>query len=110
MLNTIIRNLISNAIKFTKRNGTIKISSSRIEDIVEVSVADNGIGMNEETRQKLFRIDMTQSSFGTENEAGTGLGLILCKEFVEKNSGQIRVESTPDVGTTFYFTMIKSSQ
>ena len=110
MLNTIIRNLISNAIKFTKRNGTIKISSSRIEDIVEVSVADNGIGMNDETRQKLFRIDMTQSSFGTENEAGTGLGLILCKEFVEKNSGQIRVESTPDVGTTFYFTLIKSSQ
>ncbi|MEW6195704.1 MAG: PAS domain S-box protein [Bacteroidota bacterium] len=105
MLNTIIRNLISNAIKFTNRDGNVNIYSSTYEKFVQVTVEDNGVGMDESTRSKLFKLDETHSTFGTENESGTGLGLLLCKEFVEKHGGNINVESSPGVGSKFIFTL-----
>ncbi len=104
-LNTIVRNLISNAVKFTRKGGSIIVSSEPRGNMVEVSVKDDGIGMSEETIKKLFRIDESISREGTASEKGTGLGLIICKEFVEHNGGKIWVESEPDKGTTFYFTL-----
>lgn len=108
MINTVLRNLISNAIKFTPQKKSIKISSRFTNGFLETCVEDTGIGMNEETLNKLFRLDVSHSSKGTEEEAGTGLGLILCKEFVEKNSGKIRVESKPGKGSKFIFTLKQS--
>ena len=105
MINTVIRNLLLNAVKFTKRGGKILLSARHVDHVVEISVADNGIGINPENFKKLFCIDCTVLSYGTEGEQGTGLGLILCKEFVEKNSGKIRVESEVGVGSTFTITL-----
>jgi signal transduction histidine kinase len=101
MLKTILRNLISNAIKFTHRNGKIEVGAIAAGNNVEISVTDNGIGMDKETIAKLFRIDANLSTRGTENEKGTGLGLFLCKEFAEKHGGKIQVESEPDKGSVF---------
>ncbi|MEW6005751.1 MAG: PAS domain-containing sensor histidine kinase [Stygiobacter sp.] len=103
MLNTIIRNLITNAIKFTPKGGMITIASKEVGKYAEVSVSDTGIGMNGDTVANLFKLDSTHSTLGTNNEAGTGLGLILCKEFVEKQGGKIWVESTLNVGSKFIF-------
>ncbi len=103
MLNTIIRNLITNAIKFTPKGGMITIASKETGKYAEVSVSDTGVGMNEETVTNLFKLDSTHSTLGTNNEAGTGLGLILCKEFVEKQGGKIWVESTLNIGSKFIF-------
>ena len=105
MINTILRNLISNAIKFTKVGGEIIISAEQTLNDLVVSVSDNGIGMDEETTSKLFRIDQNQSTLGTEKEKGTGLGLLLCKEFIEKHSGRIWVESEPGKGSKFHFSI-----
>jgi signal transduction histidine kinase/ligand-binding sensor domain-containing protein len=105
MIKTIFRNLLSNAIKFSYNQGEIEIHSTIKGSIVEISVSDNGTGMNEETIGLLFRIDKTVSSKGTSNEPGTGLGLILCKEFIEKHNGQIWVESTIGIGSKFIFTL-----
>lgn len=105
MLNTVIRNLVTNAIKFTRENGSVEIESKINYDNVEVTVIDNGIGIPAESLSKLFRIDQSISTQGTKNETGTGLGLILCKEFVEKNRGKIRVESDPGIGTRIIFTL-----
>jgi len=101
MLNTILRNLISNGIKFTMPGGGIKVSSARRQNQVEIKVSDNGVGIAEAVQAKLFRIESLVSTPGTANEKGTGLGLILCKEFVEKHGGTIRVESKIGEGTTF---------
>ncbi len=101
LLTTIIRNLCSNAIKFTPIGGKITISSNYSESNVIISVADNGVGMSKETIDKLFRIDETISKLGTSNEKGTGLGLILCKEFVEIHNGTIWVESEIGKGSIF---------
>jgi signal transduction histidine kinase len=103
MIRTILRNLISNAIKFSNKNGSVRTSASVADKKVEFSVFDNGIGMTKETIAKLFRLDVNFSTRGTENEKGTGLGLILCKEFVEKHGGKIWVESEPGKGSTFKF-------
>ena len=103
MINTIIRNLITNAIKFTKQDGIISVESGLKNESVEISIKDTGVGMNEETIGKLFRLESTHSSMGTNNEAGTGLGLILCKEFVEKHGGKIVVDSELGKGSTFSF-------
>ncbi len=103
MIKTILRNLISNAIKFTQRNGRVEIFASSDNNGVRVAVADNGIGILKDTMTKLFRIDGNLSSRGTENEKGTGLGLFLCKEFVEKHGGKIWAESEPGNGSTFIF-------
>lgn len=109
MITAVIRNLLANAIKFTGTTGEIKIIVSQNEQFVETSVCDNGIGMDEETISKLFKLDVMHSRLGTENEAGTGLGLILCKEFIEKNGGTIFVKSEPGSGSKFIFNLPKSN-
>lgn len=105
MLKTILRNLVSNGIKFTNKGGEIIVGAQKTSDRTVVSVADNGIGMEPETVKKLFRIDHSHSTQGTEDESGTGLGLLLCKEFIVFHNGTITAESTPGKGTTFYFTL-----
>ena len=107
MLNTILRNLISNALKFTKAGGKIGVSAETHDDeeYVEVCVSDTGIGMSREDQQKLFRIDIKHSEVGIAGEKGTGLGLILCKELVEQGGGTIRVDSELGKGTRFFFTV-----
>lgn len=105
MINSILRNLITNAIKFTNQNGNIIISAEVNGSKLKISVADNGVGMDEETKLNVFDIVSRKSHPGTANEEGTGLGLILTKEFVEKNGGEITVESNLGNGTTFTFTL-----
>ena len=105
MINTVVRNLISNAIKFTPAGGEITIRAIKENNNWVIGVSDTGIGMEEQDTQKLFRMDKSFSKEGTAGEKGTGLGLLLCKEFVEKNSGKIWVESTPGKGTTFWFSL-----
>jgi signal transduction histidine kinase len=104
-VNTVIRNLISNAIKFTPEGGTITVNAIETDKMLSISVKDNGVGMPEEVLGKLFRIDTKHTTKGTANEKGTGLGLILCKDFVEKNRGTIWVESEIGKGSTFFFTV-----
>lgn len=107
MIDTVLRNLVSNAIKFTKQGGEIKIDITEKdeEEHIEVSVSDNGVGMKEEIISKLFKIDEHVTTKGTEKEKGTGLGLILCKEFIEKHDGKIWAESTLAEGSKFKFTL-----
>lgn len=110
MLTTIIRNLLSNSIKFTPNKGQIIVSSepSSDENFIELSVSDNGVGISEENLKRLFKLDTSNSTLGTNNEKGTGLGLILVKEFIEKNGGNIWVESEEQKGSKFIFTMPKA--
>ncbi len=105
MINTILRNLVSNAIKFTKPGGKIVVSANQKPDELIINVIDDGVGMKKDTIEKLFRIDENNSTPGTQNEAGTGLGLILCKEFIEKHAGKIEVESELGKGSKFSFTI-----
>ena len=105
MISTVFRNIISNALKFTHKKGKIEIGVAKTPSHNEFFVKDNGIGMNEDTLSKLFKITEKVKRNGTANEEGTGLGLILCKEFIEKNKGSIRVESTVNEGTSFYITV-----
>lgn len=105
MVRRILQNLISNAIKFTYRKGEIRILVSEYEDSLKIQVKDSGTGIDKDDLKNLFRIDVRQSTKGTEKESGTGLGLILCKELVEKNGGKISVESIPEVGSEFSFTL-----
>ena len=104
---TVLRNLIVNAIKFTQSDGIIKIETGERENEIAISVSDSGIGMSEEDRSKLFRIDVHYTTVGTNNESGTGVGLILCKELVEKHSGKIWVESELGKGSKFIFALPK---
>jgi signal transduction histidine kinase len=110
MLNTVARNLISNALKFTPQGGKVSVSaqsSSKDTDMMQIAVTDTGIGITKDDQAKLFRMDVTHSTMGTAKEAGTGLGLIICQEMVEKMSGRIWVESEgiPGQGTTIQFTV-----
>jgi len=105
MIETVLRNLINNAIKFTPENGLIEVSAIQITDQISICVKDSGIGISEEDVRNLFQIDSTVKRKGTNNEDGSGLGLILCKEFVYKNNGTIWVNSSPGVGSSFYFTI-----
>ncbi len=106
MLQTIIRNLVSNAIKFTGRGGYVHITAvSEEKHLFLFSVKDNGIGISPERQQEIFRLDANNKTKGTEGELSTGLGLILCKEFVEKHGGRIWVESIEGKGSTFHFTI-----
>ncbi len=105
MIDTVIRNLITNAIKFTPQYGEIVISARKEDKNIEVSVKDTGVGMSVKQRDNIFRIDSKLNTPGTENETGSGLGLILCKDFVEKNGGMILVESEEGKGSTFRFTL-----
>lgn len=105
MIETVLRNLINNAIKFTPENGTINLTVAQIENEVLINVYDSGVGLSEEDVQNLFLIDSKVKRKGTNNEDGSGLGLILCKEFVDKNNGRLWVESTPGKGSLFCFTI-----
>jgi len=105
MINTILRNLISNSIKYTNSGGKITVSAQIKKEYLELSIADNGIGMSEELINTLFTSSVNQSKFGTNNEGGTGLGLIICKEFVEKQGGKIWVESEEKNGSNFKFSL-----
>lgn len=106
MLNTILRNLISNAIKFTPEGGKIAVTAKDRKNFLEISVSDTGIGLSHADMEKLFRIDVNHVTIGpASKEKGSGLGLILCREFVEKHGGQIKVESTLGKGSTFSFTL-----
>lgn len=107
MISSVIRNLISNAIKFTHPGGEIIVRAELLNYDLQISVKDTGVGIASQNLVKLFRIDETYSVTGTNNEKGTGLGLILCKEFVEKHKGKIWVESKVDKGSTFFFTIPK---
>jgi signal transduction histidine kinase len=107
MLYSVLRNFISNAIKFTRTNGYVRIYSETEENFVKICCEDNGVGIKEEYLEKLFQIDTSLSTPGTNNETGTGLGLILCKEFIEKNNGKIGVISQEGKGSTFWFLIPK---
>jgi signal transduction histidine kinase len=105
LLSTILRNLISNAIKFTPQGGYITLSAEKSNGQVNISIADTGIGMTKEQIGNLFKLDTNLTKAGTSEEKGTGLGLILCKEFVDIHKGSIRVESNPDKGSIFTFSL-----
>lgn len=105
MLNTVLRNLVSNALKFTPQNGKITISDKISNGEVTICVSDTGIGIPENNIGKIFKLDSNISTSGTNKELGTGLGLIITKEFVEKNGGKIWVKSIVNKGTSFYFTL-----
>lgn len=105
MLNVVMRNLLTNAIKFTPKNGQISISCSTKGNFIATSVTDTGIGMTPEQVNNLFVLNTSSSNTGTEGERGTGLGLVLCQEFITKNNGMIWAESTPGLGSTFTFTL-----
>jgi signal transduction histidine kinase len=106
MLQTVIRNLLSNAIKFTPNGGTVTISAELAENnMVSVSVKDTGIGISAKMRDNLFSIEVNTKRPGTNGEPSTGLGLLLCKEFVEQHGGKIRVESVQNQGSLFNFTI-----
>ncbi|MBF0120857.1 MAG: hybrid sensor histidine kinase/response regulator [Desulfobacterales bacterium] len=105
MINIVVRNLLSNAVKFTNTGGTIEIKAEAEREKIKVIVSDTGIGMSSKTVDKLFHIGNKIRKEGTSGEQGTGLGLIICKEFVEKNGGTIWVESHINKGTKFFFTL-----
>lgn len=105
MIDSTIRNLITNAIKFTPEDGRISVKSNKTKGFIEISVSDTGIGMTPIQLKKLFKIDVHFVREGTNAEKGSGLGLILCKEFVEKNGGNLRVESSEKTGTKVSFTL-----
>lgn len=105
MINSVVRNLMTNAVKFTEPNKKVEVKVEPRDEEVEVSVVDEGIGIEKENLQRLFRIDEKFKSTGTAGERGTGLGLIICREFIEKHGGQIRVKSEPGLGSTFTFSI-----
>ena len=105
MINTVIRNLLSNAVKYTHKGGKIVLKAVSQNNQLLIEISDNGVGIPPQKIEKLFKISEKVSTLGTENEAGTGLGLLLCKEFVEKNGGKIWVESTQNIGSKFFFTL-----
>lgn len=105
MLKTIFRNIISNALKFTDRGGAIEISEEIVDAYTQITIKDTGVGIAPDDIKKLFKLDESHSTEGTEEEIGTGLGLILCKEFVENHGGKIWVESKVGKGSSFIFTL-----
>jgi signal transduction histidine kinase len=105
MFCTIVRNLLSNAVKFTSEGGTITFSAKFVNGEHVFSVADTGVGISPENLERLFKVDESFSTAGTNEESGTGLGLILCKELVEKHGGVIWAESETGKGAEFHFTI-----
>ena len=107
MLNTVLRNLISNAVKYTNSNGKVEISKTEDENQVIITVADNGIGMTEQEQNMLFSKSPIQSKTGTATEKGSGIGLTICKDFIEKHDGKIWIESEVNKGSKFIFSLPK---
>ncbi|SMP38652.1 HAMP domain-containing protein [Desulfonatronum zhilinae] len=107
MINTVIRNLLFNAVKFTPRGGEILVTARQEGDVIQMAVKDSGIGINKEKLSNLFTISRDKRQLGTEGEKGTGLGLVICKQFIEKHGGRIWMESEPGQGTTVFFTLPK---
>lgn len=105
MIHTVFRNLLSNAIKFTPNFGTVEIHAEKLNKSVRISVIDYGVGMSSKTLSNLFRIEKKMPGRGTNNESGTGLGLVLCKDFIEKHEGSIVVESKENEGSKFIITL-----
>ena len=105
MVNTVIRNLVNNAVKFTESGKIVEVNVRSEEKFVEVEIKDQGVGISPENLEKIFRIDVKYKTIGTSGEKGTGLGLILCHEFVQKNFGAIWCESEVGKGTSFFFTI-----
>ncbi|RLD36658.1 MAG: hypothetical protein DRI73_00255, partial [Bacteroidetes bacterium] len=103
VLSTILRNLLSNAIKFTPEKGLITLTAKVSGEMIEVFISDTGVGMSQEDLNNLFRLENNFSKSGTNGEQGNGLGLILCKEFVEIIGGTIGVQSSQNAGSTFWF-------
>jgi signal transduction histidine kinase len=102
LMSVVIQNLLTNAIKFTGQNGKITVGCTRTGEEMIISVKDTGMGMSQEHINKLFRHDVQYSSRGTDNETGTGLGLLICRDFVERHGGRIWLESEQGKGTTFF--------
>lgn len=105
MIDAVLRNILSNAIKFTNSEGTVVVSCQKIKNEYLISIRDNGIGMPPSVSEGLFDFVRQMSRMGTQGEEGSGLGLVICKDFVEKNGGRIWVDSQPGLGSTFYFTI-----
>jgi signal transduction histidine kinase len=105
MVSAVVLNLVSNAIKFTPLEGQVEVKSNMSNNHLEIAVEDNGVGISPRNLEKLFLLDQKIQTVGTAKETGTGLGLIICKEFVEKNNGKIWVTSKLGEGSRFYFTL-----
>jgi PAS domain S-box-containing protein len=105
MVYTVFRNLINNALKFTESGGKVSVDTSIIKDRIEIVISDTGIGMTEEEKSKLFKLDEFHTTTGTSGEAGTGLGLIVCREFILIHGGDIEIESQKGKGSSFKFTL-----
>jgi signal transduction histidine kinase len=111
MINSVLLNLLLNAVKFTHRNGAITVNAKEIEDqMIEISIKDSGVGMPKRIVERLFELGTKTGRKGTEGELSTGLGLLLCKEFIDKNDGKIWVESEEGKGSTFSFTLQKTGR
>ena len=110
MIKTVMRNLLSNAIKFSKRGGTIQIFTDTTDDFINVHVKDHGVGISEENKEKLFKLDNSFTTFGTSNEEGSGLGLILVNDFIVKNGGKLWFESKENEGTDFIFSLPRTNK
>jgi signal transduction histidine kinase len=105
MITTVVRNIVVNAIKFTHPGGRIEVSTSRKNTNIIVSISDTGVGIADTMKSRIFEADYNKSTAGTANEIGTGLGLVLCKEYIEGNGGRIWFESEVGKGTTFFFSL-----
>jgi len=105
MIRSLIHNLVSNAVKFSLRGGRVWVDQHLEKEQVIIAVHDNGMGMNQNQLDRLFQINLNNSTKGTIGEVGTGLGLLLCKQFVEQHNGKIWVESRPNEGSSFYFSL-----
>jgi signal transduction histidine kinase len=101
MMTSVLQNLTSNAIKFTRSGGHVYLSAKKVDNEIHITVRDTGIGMPEEQIREFFMRQQPRSNKGTDGEKGTGLGLLLCRQFVEKNNGKVHIDSKPDQGTTF---------
>ena len=105
MISTVFRNLISNAIKFTPNEGSIKVNVKEKIDEIEICISDSGVGMSENDINNLFNIKGVVTNPVNSADKGSGLGLLICKDFIEINQGKIWVESKPERGSKFYFTL-----
>jgi PAS domain S-box-containing protein len=108
MIKTVIRNILSNAVKFTETGGSVSIGAQEKHSSVIVEIQDDGIGMDQETMDKIFQFGEAVSEHGTEGEKGTGLGLLICREFIRKNNGELWVQSAPGKGSTFFIAIPKN--